>query len=131
MHIAKIEFGFYHSEDGATTRMHFNFFAKSRTAKEGDWEAADPTSKNLALIYFGDAEGWWNMVSEKSGVKQMLAMLEFEFVTGIRSLWHLSTPDPVALVYDVPKLPFQLGNFGDGGQWAQPGLRFNWKVIGI
>jgi hypothetical protein len=131
MLIAKMEFGFYHSEDGATTRMRFDFTAKSRTSREGDWEAADPTSENLAKIYFGDADGWWHTLSDKKGDGQFISMLEFEFVTGIRSLWHLSTPDPVALVYHVPKLPFQLGNFGDGGQWAQPGLRFNWKVIGI
>lgn len=131
MHVAKIEFNFYHSADGGETRMSFNFDAASRSSKEGDWEAADPTSKNLANIYFGDTEGWWHVVPEKNGVKPLLAMLEFEFVTGIRSIWHLSVPDPIALVYDIPKLPFQLGHFGSGSQWARPGLSFTWKVTGI
>src|SRR5215471_8299463 len=106
MLIAKMEFSFYLSEVDATTKMHFNFEADSRTSKEGDWEAADPTSENLANIYFGEADGWWNVVPAKDDVGALIAMLDEELVTGIRSIWHLSFPHAIALVYDIPKLPF-------------------------
>ena len=129
MLIAKMEFSFYHSEDNATTKMRFNFTAKNRVAKDGYWDAADPTSKKLSSIYLGDTAGWWQVHSEKKGPGQFIAMLEHKLETGIAAIWT-SFPDAIALVGNVPKLPFQLGNFGDGSQWAQPGLRFSWTVVG-
>jgi hypothetical protein len=130
MLIAKMEFTFRASETQITTKMRFNFEAEDRYTKEGDWEAADATSKKLSLIYFGDADGWWQMRSSSKDGSFSIGMLEHKDPTGISILWT-DMPHYVASMVDVPTLPFSLGREGWGFQSAKPNLHFGWRVVEV
>ncbi len=130
MLIAKIEFTSYSRETLITTRMRFDFEAEDKLTTEGDWTPSDPASAKLSRIYFDDVGGWWRWHKDPKGERHFIDMLEHKDPGGIEVVWT-RMPKIVAVMNDVGRLPFEVGNFGSGNQFAPPKLYFQWSVIGV
>jgi hypothetical protein len=134
--VARFELFFDSDETRIRTIMRFNFEADGRFDPEGDWEAADPASRELALIYLGKADGSWDVKTippaEGSGRKpfQAIWMREYPDPSGIQNLWK-SMPDMYASIHDPGNLPLSTGRSGRGRTMGWPFVPFGWRIIAV
>jgi hypothetical protein len=126
MLVAKMEFTFSSRETDIITQMRFNFEASDRQDDDGDWEASDQPSENLAMIYLGHKDGAWDMLLKNDGKANVIWMREFE-KPGYK-FWK-DSPDRVAAIDYSSRVPFMSGENGTGISWGHPMLHFKWKII--